>query len=385
MPVSKRSSESVPYWQSECGRAVVYVGDCRDVMARMEPRQFHAVVTDPPYELAGGANVEHGGRSASKKYTGGVPNTGNWDSTGVAYDRRTWEAVLGVCKPGAHLLSFGGTRTFHRIACSIEDSGFEIRDTMMWLYGSGYPKGLDISKAIDNELGASDLREVVETRIAPDTTKVRAGFTGRAHSGNDSGSMREIQITASATEEAKQWSGWNTTLKPAWEPIIVGRKEVMGGVADNTLNHGCGGVNVDGCRVGELWPANVIRDDSADVESMLDGATRFFYSAKANEDDRSHSISTLHPTVKPLDLMKYLVRLVAHKGATVLDPFMGSGSTGCACIEEGVYFVGIEQSKEYADLAIDRLKEFLGTHEKVERLKTGKRVVKAEPPPQESW
>jgi DNA modification methylase len=366
MPVAKRT-EAGPYWRSDCGRAEVWVGDCTKVVAGMEPRRFHAVVTDPPYEF------------------GSVPATTmghNWDATGVAFDPLTWTVVLGACRPGAHMLSFGGTRVFHRMACAIEDSGFEIRDMVMWVYSSGYPKGRDIGKGIDSMRGAD--REVVGTRIMPDTTKVRPGFTGSAHSGAAAGAVREVNITVPATDEAVKWDGWNTTLKPAWEPIVMSRRPPSGTAAHNTLEWECGGINVRGCRVDpggkDLWPANVIHD-GADEQLC-----RYFYCAKAGTDsmNRPHGAgATEHPTVKPIDLMRYLVRLVCPLGGEVLDPFMGSGSTGVAALAEGVRFAGVEQSAEYADIAVGRLRLALQSAPDLQEKNTARRPAPEAPPP--SW
>jgi DNA modification methylase len=327
-------------------------GDCRDVLKTLADASIDACVTDPPYELG------FMGRA--------------WDRSGIAYQVEMWREVLRVLKPGAHLVSFGGTRTYHRMASAIEDAGFEIRDQIGWLYGSGFPKSHNIG------------------------------------------------------------NGMGTALKPAWEPIVLARKPLIGTVAANVLEHGTGALNIDGCRVatdGETihapqsdpskrsgvvgtvdlgiskadrekfqaaqrasaertqslgrWPANIIHDGSEEVlaafaaygesksppvGSMGGGsnkhsvygdfagvphengygdtgtAARFFYSAKADADDR---LGSKHPTVKPVDLMAYLVRLVTPPGGTVLDPFAGSGTTGMACLKEGFSAVLIEREAEY--------------------------------------
>ena len=356
-----------PYWQSECGRAVVYVGDNIDIMSRMEPAQFHAVVTDPPYGL---------------EFDVGQVK-GDWDSCGDGKGFQSWfdaraTEMLRVAKPGAHLLSFGGTRMWHRMACGIEDAGWEMRDTMMWLYSSGYPKGRDVSKDIDKILGAK--REVVGRVEMIDTTKIRPGFTGEAHAGANVGSKRYVDLTVPATDAAKQWEGWNTTLKPAWEPIVVARKPFpVGSTAQNVLDYGCGGINVDACRVGEnddLWPANLLTD-GADEQLC-----RYFYCPKSNDGDRPHGEgSTAHPTVKPLELMRYLVRLVCARGSWILDPFSGSFSTGCAALIEGMNFVGIEQSVDYADIGVGRMKLALQSAPPPVELNIPKKTTTASPPP----
>jgi hypothetical protein len=203
-------------------------GDCRQVLQTMLDNFVDAIITDPPYELG------FMGKS--------------WDSTGVAYDSKVWQECLRVLKPGGHMLAFGGSRTYHRLACAIEDAGFQIRDQIMWVYGSGFPKSLNIGKAIDKHAGAE--REVVG--------KDKAG-TGLGLMDKSSTIGGEFDITAPATAEAKQWEGWGTALKPAHEPIVMARKPLDGTVANNVLTHGTGGINIDGCRVGETvetWPSS---------------------------------------------------------------------------------------------------------------------------------
>lgn len=407
-------------------------GDCLEIMATMEPNSVDSIVTDPPYGLA----------FMGKDWDHGVP--------GIPF----WEAALRVAKPGAHLLAFGGTRTFHRLAVAIEDAGWEIRDTVMWVYGSGFPKSHDVSKAIDREAGAE--REVVG----------RGAHCGLHHRGgansftddNWKAENREGDyslITAPATPDAERWQGWGTALKPAWEPVIVARKPLQGTVAANVLTWGTGAININACRVGTdagwsypngrggngwmgretlsrnlaepmqatsgRWPANVIHDGSDEVVGLMPAnanpdkrieklarngkgtkgiygdtgsAARFFYCAKASRADRDEGLEGMpkrgrnevygnglntatkcdpamghtpdsvearpqvrnhHPTVKPTDLMRYLCRLVTPPGGVVLDPFMGSGSTGKAAILEGFAFAGIEQDAEYVEIARRRI------------------------------
>jgi len=308
------------------------------------------------------------------------------------------------------------------MAVRIEDAGFEIRDMIAWVYGSGFPKSLDVSKAIDKnngEVGRSfkftawmrttgltakqidkatntfmgshytthptqpaiptpaiwatlrplcgDIpawvdelveriaaeREVVGQREMIDTTKARAGFVGITHSPDYDGSKRMVNITAPSTEAAKQWEGWGTALKPAMEPITVARKPLIGTVAENVLQHGTGAINVDGSRVeGGRWPANFIHDGSDEVVGLLNEAARFFYCAKASKADRGENH---HPTVKPIDLMRYLCRLVTPPNGIVLDPFNGSGSTGCAAMLEGFQYIGIEREAEYIAISEKRI------------------------------
>ena len=337
----------------------VEVGDCREVMRGLADSSVDAVVCDPPYELG----------FMGKR----------WDASGVAYDVELWREALRVAKPGAHLLAFGGSRTSHRMVCAIEDAGWEIRDSIMWLYGSGFPKSLDVSKAIDKAAGAE--REVVgdNPNSRPNMVRVEASVLSP---------RVDAPLTAPATAAAaREWHGWGTALKPAHEPIVVARKPLCGTVAANFERHGCGGLNIDACRVGTdggttkgnppklksngvygdgingacdivplnagRWPANVIHDGSEEATNGMGEASRYYYCAKASKKDRGEG--NIHATVKPTDLMRYLVRLVTPPNGLVLDPFTGSGSTGKACALEGFRFLGIEQSPEYAEIARARI------------------------------
>ena len=197
------------------------LGDCRDRLKELPDNSIDSIVTDPPYELG------FMGKS--------------WDASGVAYDVTVWQECLRVLKPGGHLLSFGGSRTYHRMACAIEDAGFQIRDQIMWVYGSGFPKSLNISKAIDKAAGAE--REVLSSVFRGEKAGTSAGIMGKSKPRTDI-------TTASATAEAEVWEGWGTALKPAHEPIVLARKPLDGTVANNVLKHGVGGLNIDGCRVG---------------------------------------------------------------------------------------------------------------------------------------
>jgi site-specific DNA-methyltransferase (adenine-specific) len=425
--------------------ATVYHGNNLDILPTLPDNSIDAIVTDPPYELG------FMGKS--------------WDASGIAYNVELWRECLRVLKPGGHLLSFGGSRTFHRIAVAIEDAGFEIRDNIAWLYGSGFPKSLDISKAIDKAAGAE--REVLGPKYTPDG-KTYQEFQKKLHykSGGIMGKTVPINPasqfeTAPATPEAEAWNGWGTALKPAFEPVIVARKPLIGTVAQNVLEFGTGGLNIDGSRIGteggtardgkanqpndsgwanmkghgiaELntgrWPANLILDEytaelldeqsgnttskaanrglqvsgqagglggelpnykqgSDNVRGHNDsgGASRFFYIAKASKADRNEGLDefepqrhadrekadgvggdnprnrtnqarqNFHPTVKPTQLMRYLIRLVTPPGGVVLDPFTGSGSTGKAAILEGFNFIGIELTAEYLPIIEGRLK-----------------------------
>lgn len=420
----------------------LHLGDCLDVLRGLPDNSVDSVVTDPPYGLS----------FMGKRWDYDVPRT------------ELWAECLRVLKPGGHLLAFAGTRTQHRMAVRIEDAGFEIRDMIAWVYGSGFPKSLDVSKAIDkldaaearterryrftgwfvtacsltprqldevcgtNTMGRhwTDVRpngkqpdvptreyfEMLRPHFACDVpawieqmvderTVESENFKARQvtgtrekleswdykgnnvfQTGGDAGRVTIVE-TAAHTEAARQWEGWGTALKPALEPITVARKPRAGTVAANVLAHGTGALNIDGCRVGGpggakwetprggiwstdrdasaklvqndqgRWPANLIHDGSEEVVEVFGDPARFFYCAKASKKDRGETNN--HPTVKPTDLMRYLCRLVTPPGGTVLDPFMGSGSTGKAAVLERFGFAGIERDPEYFKLAEQRV------------------------------
>jgi DNA modification methylase len=238
------------------GNARVVLGDCRDVLRTLADSSVDSVVTDPPYELG------FMGKS--------------WDFTGIAYDVTVWEECLRVLKPGGHILAFGGSRTWHRLAVAVEDAGFEIRDSICWLYGSGFPKSLDVSKAIDKKAGAE--REVTGSKIGLpgySLTDGKGGLYGKGVGANGTG-QGECKITAPSTAEAQQWSGWGTALKPAFEPVVVGRKPFGKGVtvAENVLAWGVGGLNIDASRIGTT---------EADLEATEKKNASFKKSVKTNE------------------------------------------------------------------------------------------------------
>lgn len=424
------------------GKVTLHQGDCLEVLPRLEECSVDSCVTDPPYHLTsivkrfGAENAapakSNGATGVYARASSGFMNK-RWDGGDVASNPETWRAVFRVLKPGAHLIAFGGTRTAHRMACAIEDAGFEIRDTICWLYGSGFPKSHDVSKGIDRAAGAG--RPIIGQYIAPDGNPrgIDYGIQGGRFAAGQSDYVAEKLVTAPATDAAREWSGWGTALKPAYEPIIMARKPLIGTVVANVLQHGTGAINVDGCRVehvtvegGNLalnphlrdsinggnggtifpaeanrrvvtpntlgrWPANVIHDGSDEVvaafpdvdgavgmtqwgsgttigttgikhtENSIGGhgirdsgsASRFFYTAKADSDDR---LGSKHPTVKPLDLMQYLVRLVTPKAGRVLDCFAGSGTTGEAAWREGMRAVLIEREAEYCEDVARRMK-----------------------------
>ena len=482
------------------GRVLLYPGDCREVLRGLADCSIDSVVTDPPYALVSigkrfgkpGAAPTRDGDVYSRASAGFMGQ--QWDTGETAFAAEFWAEVLRVLKPGGHAVAFSGTRTYHRMACAIEDAGFEVRDQLAWMYGSGFPKSYDVSKAIDKLDAAEERRR----RALSFTAWVRsAGLTARAineATGTVMGSHyvtdkeqplvatrehlellrpllsvavpdwveqlvddREVEsvnfkarpvtgyhdepahaskwraeyeggqvapagaITDAYTAEAAQWSGWGTALKPAWEPIVLARKPFKGSVAESVLVNGTGALNIDGCRVGERekpkvtdpkhgrhdhntygkpsgggkllppgrWPANIVHDGSEEVLSSFPqtesgtgavkratgsgyranafgaesrpagtpnveygdagSAARFYYSAKADADDR---LGSKHPTVKPVDLMQWLCRMVTPPGGTVLDPFAGTGTTGEAAFREGFRAVLIEREEAYqADIA----------------------------------
>ena len=322
-------------------------GNCLDHLRTLPDNSVDAIVTDPPYGLS----------FMGKKWDYDVPSV------------EVWSECLRVLKPGGHLLAFAGTRTQHRMAVRIEDAGFEIRDMIAWVYGSGFPKSLDVSKAIDKSAGHARATEYIPNNAN--------NTFGKGMGGGKHGALSAPPVTAAAAA----WQGWGTALKPALEPITVARKPLIGTVAANVLAHGTGAINVDGCRVGDevlpaqtagqakigtfdrgvmvtpertgRWPANFIHDGGDECTDLLEGAARFFYCAKASKKDRGDNNN--HPTVKPTDLMRYLCRLVTPPGGVVLDPFMGSGSTGKAAVKEGFSFIGVEMNEEYVEIANARI------------------------------
>ena len=302
------------------------LGDCLEILRTLDDSSIDSVVTDPPYGLS---------------YMGN-----RWD-----YDvpsKEIWSDLLRVLKPGGHLLSFGGSRTYHRMAVSIEDSGFEIRDQIFWVYGSGFPKSMDISKAIDKKLGRK--REVIGHK--PGTTAVEGTGVGGCDTGREQKGV-QVEITKPSSKEAMHFEGWGTALKPAHEPIVLARRRPIQTVVSNVLEYGTGGINIDESRIGERWPANVLHDGSPEATDGMGKASRYFYSSKASKKDRGEG--NTHPTVKPTDLMRYLVRLITPEGGIVLDPFMGSGTTGVAAKSEGFSFLGIEREPDYLEIAKGRI------------------------------
>jgi DNA modification methylase len=415
-------------------------GNCLNIMKTMPANSVDAIVTDPPYGLS----------FMGKKWDYDVPSVD------------IWKECLRVLKPGGHLLAFAGTRTQHRMAVNIEDAGFEIRDMIAWVYGSGFPKSLNIGKAVDKLQGNE--REVVGKKIDLSTGKPMSAKQAKAGNGKNinegwdrpwRADDKHCEDMTLLTKGTSEWEGWGTALKPALEPITVARKPIENTVAENVLKWGTGGINIDGCRVGhdertykgmsakqpdvgtfrdDNWqpkdievtvngrfPANLIHDGSDEVVGLFPetgaskaaprnnkvptgqkgiygnfepvqtyghddnggSAARFFYVAKASKSERDAGLDVelkriegrdigqdernvpyknritprrnQHPTVKPISLMRYLVRLVTPPDGIVLDPFAGSGSTGCAAALEDFNFIGIEMEPEYVTIAENRI------------------------------
>jgi len=400
------------------GNCILYNGDCLEVLEKLSSEQIHSCVTDPPYHLTsivkrfGGKNAapakSNGTGVYARSSAGFMGQT--WDGGDIAFRPETWEKVINALKPGGHLCAFSGTRTYHRMAVAIEDAGFEIRDMIAWLYGSGFPKSHNLAVGITKKL---DPTWKTGDQMMP---------------------------------ESAAWEGWGTAIKPAQEPITLARKPLSEKtVAANVLRHGTGAINIDDSRVGYgekgpdrpfsqtvnteaahwgnskaddlqkykskgRWPANVVHDGSDEVlegfpnskscnspskakktygcgldesgGSIFGGtrsqgtiypgdsgsAARFYYCAKTSKKERGEDNN--HPTVKPIALMEWLVKLVTPKGGVVLDPFMGSGSTGLACVKNGFKFIGIEKDPKYFDIACKRIESAVNENKSTTTLDT---------------
>lgn len=449
-----------------CGGQLA-AGDCLEYLKTLPDGSVDSVVTDPPYGLGEVPDTvavltawlagERYLPPSAKGFCGK-----EWDAfvPGPEY----WGEVYRVLKPGGHMLAFSSSRTYDLLAIAVRLAGFEVRDQLQWLYGSGFPKNLNISKAIDKHLGYErevvDRQEVTSGGMAHiSRTNVEQGYRPEDyHAG-----VNIIETSLPASDEAKQWDGWGTALKPAHEPICMARKPIVGSITKNVLEHGTGGLNIKGCTVGDellpaqragqaqigtferedmvtperegRWPSNVLMDE--DAAAQLDqqsgpstsrasagrngnnvqgvtgmmaprsvdmvrghndsgGASRFFYVAKASRAEKEAGLKSLplrdfgfsggatgaieagedydeaqsiglnriqkvrnpHPTVKPIELMRYLVRLVTPPGGVVLDPFAGSGTTCIAAALEGLQFKAAEISEEYVRTAVLRIEHW---------------------------
>jgi site-specific DNA-methyltransferase (adenine-specific) len=330
-------------------------GDSLSFLRQLHTNTVDAIITDPPYGI----------RILNQKWDYDVPSVD------------VWSECLRLLKPGGYLLSFAGTRTQHKMAVNIENAGFEIRDMIAWVYGGGMPKSTDISKVIDKVAGVD--REVIGRYKRPDGTLRNYEEWNKSNGvwSDDSRYKYKKQgcpVTAPATEDAKKWNGWGTGLRTGLEPITMARKPFKGSTIDNVLTYGTGAININDCRIEidnkeikvnatneiELgrFPGNLIHDGSNEVleifpTSKEGSAARFFYCAKASKADKG--INNIHPTVKPTKLMRYLCKLVTPPGGVVLDPFMGSGTTGVAAVLEKFKFIGIELNEEYIEICNSRI------------------------------
>lgn len=381
-------------------------GDLLSILPTMPDNHFDAVLCDPPYHLTaksrngspqpGDGRKTPFGRYGVRTDKGFMGQT--WDGGDVAFRPETWGAVMRVMKPGAYLMAFGGSRTFHRLAVAMEDAGFILVDTLMWVYGSGFPKSANISKAIDKKMG--NKRETIGVRKHPTLTNTDflEESANAAHGGNSW--RHEWELTAPACPESEAWSGYGTALKPAYEPILLCRKPGEKTYAANAMKWGCGALNIDGGRIevqGETlsggagvtwsrqrdgkgapehngyapspegrWPANMMLDE--DAAGMLDAqaaASRFFYVTKVSTKERQAGMGDLvndHPTMKPIDLTRQLATLLLPpvradgQARRLLVPFSGSGSEMIGALLAGWDEVtGIEQSEKYAGITRERL------------------------------
>ena len=362
---------------------MIILGDSNDELKKLEDNSIDALVTDPPYGLS---NISHSSfMDCLSKWSSGeygyTPNSKgfmskSWD--GFVPPPSIWKEVYRVLKPGSHGLVFAGSRTMDLMGLSLRIAGFEIRDCISWLYRSGFPKSHDVSKAIDKLKGEE--REIIGE------SKRHGG--GSSHIFIERGNT---PITAPSSEEAKQWEGFGTALKPAYEPALLIRKPFKSSVAQNVLEHGTGALNIDGCRIESdtslarvnkidkgmftigngrsnqqkridqgleeqgRFPSNVIMNEEA--SNLLQGQSRFFYTAKSSQAERSAGLDgmNIHPTVKPIEIMRYLCRLITPPNGVVLDCFLGSGTTAIAAEKEHFKFIGIEREEEYYQIALKRI------------------------------
>lgn len=471
----------------DADRVQLIEGDSRDAILTIADASIDSVVTDGPYALvsivkrfgkddAAAARAKEGGSGVYMRASAGFMGQ-RWDTGEVYFDVAFWREVLRVLKPGGHVVAFAGTRTYHRLVCAIEDAGFEIRDMVAWLYGSGFPKSHNVAKGIDKHLGSQGGNgEFKSARHAQSAARGRringVAVADRPWMDDPDALDRHARAYLPGSDAAREWEGWGTALKPALEPICLARKPLAGSVAANVLAHGTGALNIDACRVehgdkiaprgsmdaatsihegwkrpwmadGEKskerladaieraeslgrWPANVVHDGSdeaigafppapgqqANISTSAPsaktstvygpmkregeasagrryaerGATdfaalpgarrgdegsaaRFFYSAKADDADR---LGSRHPTVKPIALMRWLVRLVTPRGGVTLDPFAGTGTTGVAAIAEQCRAILIEREAQYANDIRMRLAHAAGAAPHTAQLKARK-------------
>ena len=354
----------------------LHCGDCLEVMKGMDGGSISAIVTDAPYGIAF-MNAEFD----------------TFHRKGMSDNEAFYEAMkpifaeaFRVAKPGCHMMVFGGTRTCHRMACAVEDAGWEIRDQLAWVYSQSMPKGQRLDRQIE-----ALLRHGKANSVAMRKVEQEGGGEAYTVKGGRNGMMNEAEVwnrkVFTPTEErAKEWAGWNSQLKPSFEPIVLARKPLKGTIAANVLEYGVGGINIDGCRITSAepvvihspakktllnsghkdlgawvddrgrYPGNLVHDGAEEVLGLLpNGSDRFFYCAKASKAEKGEYND--HYTVKPIALMEWLVKMVTPPNGIVLDPFMGSGSTGVAARKLGLKFIGIEKDEHYFEIARRRLAE----------------------------
>ena len=365
-------------------------GNCLERLKELEDASIDAVVTDPPYEIA----------FMSK----------SWDNSGIAYSSELWNEVFRVLKDGGHVISFCATRTIHGMTTAIEKAGFEIRDMIMWCFESGFPKSTAIDQMIDKKLGVFHKRKVIQTNDQ-NGAKFKRIQEEIDNGGINDPNRTEFNVTAPYSTEAQKWAGWGTALKPAYEPAVLARKPLIGSLAENVLEHGVGGINIDDCRFpygDPIWfgsgeelksktvkpseeigsavfnsetsglrgneyfydaskgrfPANIVRfkkaqrsEREAGLEHLKNKEQRGEYCLANHEGKpRQHApVKNIHPTVKPVDLMRWLIRLVVPEGGVVLDPFLGSGTTACAAVLENRSVIGCEMTEEYWEIIEGRV------------------------------
>ncbi|MCH7534166.1 MAG: site-specific DNA-methyltransferase [Bacteroidetes bacterium] len=428
----------------------IILGDCIEEMKKLPENSVDAIVTDPPYGLGfmnkewdnpnkerelikrekkrGEQRFKEGKSPVKAGFTNmrpGMAIKGAKENRWFQEWSEEWsKEAIRVLKPGGYMLVCCATRMYHRMVCGIEDAGFEIRDTIMWLYGSGFPKSLNIGKQVDkiqgNEREVVGISSVTGARDNP--SQVQEGRV------SESSFTNKEKVVNYNTKGNSEWEGWGTALKPACEPIVVARKPLSEkNVALNVLKWGTGGINIDACRIGQKtrtnskrdqskdgdwgmnklptkiynhgrFPANIILDEEAGrmlYEQSGHGVSRFFYCAKTSKSERNFGLDDMkeqrkagaefrpnhmekalegkdgnpygrwgmiknnHPTVKPIKLMEYLIKLVSREGSTVLDPFLGSGTTAIACIKLNRKFIGIEKEEEYIKIARARIRPFI--------------------------
>jgi len=373
---------------------VVLCGDSAEVLRQYPDAFFDSVVCDPPYGLSKEPDIAE----VLTKWIAGEPyDHGHGGFMGKAWDSfvphpDVWKEVFRVLKPGGHALVFSGTRTQDLMTIALRLGGFEIRDVIEWLYFSGFPKSMDVGKAFDRRVGAE--REVIGVRydgVGSDSGEGRYNWNN-----GSSAQTNEVKITAPATDLARKWDGWGTALKPAHEPIIVARKPLVGTVAETVERYGTGAINIDGCRIesepikiglslahrgnnygrGEggrgtsdeyvndkgRFPANCVTTDADAFYSPYFNVSPADLSKKATKKDRNACVDgsqspvpNTHPTVKPIELMRWLITLVTPPGGTVLDPFAGSGTTAVAAARDGFGYVAIDLAQEHVDIINARL------------------------------